>query len=170
MIKLLVEAPTGQQEVIEITASGSYFDPDRVLWDERTDGPLPEITLGGMVRERVVTVVHHPAEMGDDGRGEYTQISPAWDEEMVSWGPLTFDQAVLDARPVIPAPAIVVPMHKAREALIRSGVSVAATRGHRCHRGRYRARAGPQRLGILAHGVLAVGACRHPWRRLGPRR
>jgi len=125
MIKLLVEAPTGQQEVIEITASGSYFDPARVLWDERTDGPLPEITLGGMVRERVVTVVHHPAEMGDDGRGEYTQISPAWDEEMVSWGPLTFDQAVLDARPVIPAPAIVVPMHKAREALIRSGVSIA---------------------------------------------
>jgi len=92
MIKLLVEAPTGQQEVIEIDESGAYFEPERVLWDERADGPLPEITLGGMVRVD---------------------------------GALVFDQAVLDARPVIPAPAIVVPMHKAREALIRSGVSVA---------------------------------------------
>jgi hypothetical protein len=29
---------------------GGYFDASRVLWDEREDGPMPEITLGGMVR------------------------------------------------------------------------------------------------------------------------
>lgn len=50
MVKLLVNTPAGAQEVIEVTATGSYFDDDRVLWDERRDGPLPEITLGGMVR------------------------------------------------------------------------------------------------------------------------
>lgn len=126
MIKLLVEAPTGQQEIIEVDSTGSYFDPARVLWDERVDGPLPhDVVVGGMVRERTVSVVDHPAVMADDGRGEYTQIAPAWDEEIVSWGPLTFDQAVLDARPAVASAAIVVPMHKAREALIRSGVSVA---------------------------------------------
>ena len=49
-MKLLVNAPTGDQQLIEIGEGGSYFDPARVLWDERTDGQLPEITLGGMVR------------------------------------------------------------------------------------------------------------------------
>ena len=49
-MKLLIDAPTGQQELIEIGEGGGYFDPSRVLWDERTDGPLPEITLGGVVR------------------------------------------------------------------------------------------------------------------------
>lgn len=49
-MKLLVNAPTGVQELIEVGEGGGYFDPARVLWDERTDGPLPEITLGGMVR------------------------------------------------------------------------------------------------------------------------
>lgn len=50
-MSLLVNTPTGQQEIIEIGEGGGYFDPSRVLWDEREDGPLPEITLGGMVRE-----------------------------------------------------------------------------------------------------------------------
>lgn len=50
MSKLLVNAPTGAQDVIEVGEGGSYFDSARVLWDERVDGPLPEITLGGMVR------------------------------------------------------------------------------------------------------------------------
>jgi len=49
-MKLLVETPTGQQEVIYVGKGGSYFDESRVLWDERKDGPLPDITLGGMVR------------------------------------------------------------------------------------------------------------------------
>lgn len=49
-MNLLVNAPSGEQQKIVVGATGGYFDPDRVLWDERVDGPLPEITLGGMVR------------------------------------------------------------------------------------------------------------------------
>lgn len=47
---LLVNAPTGLQETIEIGEGGGYFDQSRVIWDERTDGPIPAITIGGMVR------------------------------------------------------------------------------------------------------------------------
>lgn len=50
MPKLLVNAPSGVQEIIEIGEGGSYFEPERVLWDERKDGALPEVTVGGMVR------------------------------------------------------------------------------------------------------------------------
>lgn len=49
MIKLLVNAPSGAQELLEVGEGGNYFDPARVVWDEREDGPLPAITLGGMV-------------------------------------------------------------------------------------------------------------------------
>ena len=51
MIRLLVDAPSGAQELVDVGPGGGYFDPARVLWDERTDGPLPDITLGGMVRQ-----------------------------------------------------------------------------------------------------------------------
>lgn len=50
MRKLLVNTPRGTQEVIEVGEGGGYFDPARVLWDERTDGTLPAITIGGMKR------------------------------------------------------------------------------------------------------------------------
>lgn len=50
MFKLLVNAPSGKQEIVEVSESGGYFDASRVLWDEREDGPLPDITIGGMVR------------------------------------------------------------------------------------------------------------------------
>ena len=49
-MKLLVNTPSGIQEVIEVGEGGGYFDPTRVIWDERKDGSLPAITLGGMVR------------------------------------------------------------------------------------------------------------------------
>jgi hypothetical protein len=49
-MKLLIDTPSGVQEVIEVFEGGGYFDPARVLWDERSDGQLPAITLGGMVR------------------------------------------------------------------------------------------------------------------------
>jgi len=55
-MKILVNAPTGVQEVIDLGPGGAYFDLDRVLWDERTDGPMPDITLGGMVREGGILV------------------------------------------------------------------------------------------------------------------
>ena len=47
MNKLLINAPSGKQELIEAVA---YFDPARVLWNEAVDGTLPAITLGGMTR------------------------------------------------------------------------------------------------------------------------
>lgn len=40
MIKLLVNEPWGEQSIREIHESGSYFDPERVLWDERIHGPM----------------------------------------------------------------------------------------------------------------------------------
>lgn len=50
MPKLLVNDPAGKQKVIEISETGQYFDQSRVVWDERADGVLPEITLGKMQR------------------------------------------------------------------------------------------------------------------------
>lgn len=50
MDKLLVNTPSGAQALVEVGPGGGYFDADRVLWDERIDGPLSAITLGGMVR------------------------------------------------------------------------------------------------------------------------
>jgi len=42
MIKIIVNAPTGEQQEIPIDESGSYFDESLVIWDERKDPPLPE--------------------------------------------------------------------------------------------------------------------------------
>ena len=50
-MKLLVNTPSGTQGLIEVGEGGGYFDATRVIWDERKDGALPAITLGGMVRE-----------------------------------------------------------------------------------------------------------------------
>ena len=50
MCRLLVNSPSGKQETVEISATGSYFDLSRVLWDERIDGLLPEIAIGKMDR------------------------------------------------------------------------------------------------------------------------
>lgn len=49
-MKILVNNPKGYQEIITVGEGGGYFDLSCVLWDENIDGPLPEITLGGMVR------------------------------------------------------------------------------------------------------------------------
>ena len=41
MFKLLVRDPIDELEsIVEVRQSGSYFDPTRVLHDERVDGPL----------------------------------------------------------------------------------------------------------------------------------
>lgn len=50
MIKLLVNSPSGKQEILQIDPSGAYLDQSGVVWDERTDGTMPEITLGKMQR------------------------------------------------------------------------------------------------------------------------
>ena len=51
MASLIVNLPTGEQARIEIDDTGSYFDQSKVLWDSRTDGPVPaNIELGKMQR------------------------------------------------------------------------------------------------------------------------
>lgn len=50
MKNILVNSPSGIQEIIRVGEGGGYFDPARVLWDESIDGPIPPITLGGMKR------------------------------------------------------------------------------------------------------------------------
>ena len=50
MFKLLINK--GGNQVVEVVhKSGGYVDMSAVMWDERTDGDLPAITLGGMVRQ-----------------------------------------------------------------------------------------------------------------------
>lgn len=49
-MNLLINSPSGKQELITIGAGGGYFDAARVIWDTRIDGAMPVITLGGMVR------------------------------------------------------------------------------------------------------------------------
>jgi hypothetical protein len=54
MALLLVNALDGEQKLIEVFEGGSYCEPERVLWDERKDGPIPTGTvegLGGWSRE-----------------------------------------------------------------------------------------------------------------------
>lgn len=50
MKKLLVNTPSGIQEIIEVGEGGGYFDDACVIWDESIDGEMPTITIGGMVR------------------------------------------------------------------------------------------------------------------------
>jgi len=50
MAELLVNHPSGEQMLIIVDATGTYFDQSAVLWDERFDGDMPEITLGKMQR------------------------------------------------------------------------------------------------------------------------
>lgn len=49
-MKLLVINLDGIREVLEINQGGGYFDRDRVLWDERVDGDMPDIEISGAVR------------------------------------------------------------------------------------------------------------------------
>lgn len=50
-MKMLVNNPFGGQEIIEILEGGDYFDKGLVIWDERIDGPMPDVQVGGMVRD-----------------------------------------------------------------------------------------------------------------------
>lgn len=52
MTIIIVNAPTGEQQEIEIDKSGSYFDESLIVWDDRKDKPLPEnYTLGKLARD-----------------------------------------------------------------------------------------------------------------------
>ncbi len=49
-MKILVNLPTGKQELIEVGEGGDYSDQSAIVWHEGIDGTMPSITLGGMVR------------------------------------------------------------------------------------------------------------------------
>jgi len=40
MYKIIVDE-NGTNQIYEIKKSGAYYDPSKVLWDERTQGPAP---------------------------------------------------------------------------------------------------------------------------------
>lgn len=50
MYRLLVNSPSGKQDIIHVTETGGYYDQSRVLWDERIDGALPENIEVGKVQ------------------------------------------------------------------------------------------------------------------------
>lgn len=79
MSKLLVNAPSGAQEIIEVGEGGGYFDDARVLWDEREDGPLPAIALGGMVRQGGVLVFDQSAFDERTNTALATARAAAWE-------------------------------------------------------------------------------------------
>ena len=111
MSKLLIVNTAGVQEVIEIGRGGAYFDLSKVLWDERIDGPLPELTIGGMVRIEAVPAVPE------------TEFLPAVDAVPAS---LVFDQSVYDARVTAVQAPQVVTMAQAQKALVLAGIDLAA--------------------------------------------
>lgn len=54
MAKMIVNSPSGEQQVIEIGVGGEYFDQSLVVWDERKDGKIPEdveIEAGKMLKD-----------------------------------------------------------------------------------------------------------------------
>lgn len=75
--KLLVNSPSGEQKIEQVYASGSYFDESLVIWDERSDGQLPQaITLGKMQRvddqliEREEFLPEHLEAVLSEGRAQ----------------------------------------------------------------------------------------------------
>lgn len=108
MFKLLVNAPPGTQEVIEVGEGGGYFDAERVLWDERVDGALPEITLGAMVRQGDSLVVSpdrlaesHAAGAAEAVAAKLIQINAARAAVLAAGAPYEFDGVadVIQTRP-----------------------------------------------------------------------
>lgn len=67
-MKILVNTPQGEQEIIEVNAGGGYFDPVRVIWNEAIDGPLPAITIGGMKRVGNTLVLDNTLLVASAGR------------------------------------------------------------------------------------------------------
>lgn len=45
MYLLYVHYVDGQDRMVSVDATGSYFDLAQVIWDERTQGPMPQAYL-----------------------------------------------------------------------------------------------------------------------------
>ena len=63
MKKLLVNTPQGNQEIVIVGEGGGYFDESLVLWDERTDGEMPEVTLNGMEKNEIGEMVFNQVKL-----------------------------------------------------------------------------------------------------------
>jgi len=52
MKRLIVNTPSGKQEVIKIEESGGYFDKSRVVWDESID-PAIDLSAVGKIKRNL---------------------------------------------------------------------------------------------------------------------
>ena len=77
MKKLLVNTPSGAQEIITVGEGGGYFDEARVLWDERVDGVLPEIIIGAMKRVGDVLIYDAALDAETVAANQARQVSAA---------------------------------------------------------------------------------------------
>lgn len=133
-MRLLVNNPQGHQELITVSEGGAYFDASRVVWDERVDGELPEITLGGMVRVEgtpgIEAVEYQPAVEAQEATEESEAIE-AQDEVLAVEGveaippSLAYSQEVFDAQTFPSLVPQVVTMAQARKAIILAGIGEA---------------------------------------------
>lgn len=76
MPRLLVEFPDGNQQFLEIDETGSFFDESKVMWDERTDGELPNNIILGRMKKEGNQLVLLP-----DFDPEYLELKQAKDAE-----------------------------------------------------------------------------------------
>lgn len=58
MYKLLVDMSSGEQREIVVLDGGGFVGDGAVIWDERTDGAMPPITIGKMVKVGDALVEH----------------------------------------------------------------------------------------------------------------
>jgi len=79
MPKLLIEFPDSDQQMIEIESTGSFFDTTKILWDERTDGPIPDDIVPG----RMVRIGKNLVKM-DGYKPEYAQLKQRREEDSVN--------------------------------------------------------------------------------------
>ena len=79
MPKLLIEFPDSDQQIIEIESTGSFFDTTKILWDERTDGPIPDDIVPG----RMVRIGKNLVKM-DGYKPEYAQLKQRREEDSVN--------------------------------------------------------------------------------------
>lgn len=86
MIQLLVELPSGKQDIVSIDQSGEYFDAAKVLWDERIDGLMPAVTLGKMQRSgsslvtlQDFTAQHSAAVLEEAKTAKLEELKAAYD-------------------------------------------------------------------------------------------
>lgn len=76
MPKILVEYPDGNQQIIKIDKTGSFFDQSKVLWDERIDGGLPADIIPGRMKRAGNRLVVLP-----EFTPGYLELKQARDEE-----------------------------------------------------------------------------------------